>query len=109
MMMMMMMMMMMILMQKQPPEVFCKKVVLKNFADFTGKHPFSSFFLIKLQAWRPATLLKKTPAQIFSCEICRIFKNTYFQEHLQTAASDDDPFNCLNHVLSVTIYVINES
>ena len=24
--------------QKQPPEVFCKKVVLTNFANFTGKH-----------------------------------------------------------------------
>ena len=25
-------------MQKQPPEVFCKKGVLKNFANFTEKH-----------------------------------------------------------------------
>ena len=24
--------------QKQPPEVFCKKGVLKNFTKFTGKH-----------------------------------------------------------------------
>ena len=24
--------------QKQPPEVFCKKGVLKNFAKLTGKH-----------------------------------------------------------------------
>ena len=24
--------------QKQPPEVFCKKGVLKIFANFTGKH-----------------------------------------------------------------------
>ena len=24
---------------------------------------------------------------MFSCEICEIFKNTYFVEHLQTAAS----------------------
>ena len=24
--------------QKQSPEVFCKKSVLKNFANFTGKH-----------------------------------------------------------------------
>ena len=23
--------------QKQPPEVFCKKGALKNFANFTGK------------------------------------------------------------------------
>ena len=24
---------------------------------------------------------KETPTQIFSCEICKIFKNTYFEEH----------------------------
>ena len=33
--------------QKQPPEVFYKKVVLRNFTKFTGKH---LCFLIKLQA-----------------------------------------------------------
>ena len=27
-----------VLLQKQPPEVFCKKSVLRNFAKFTGKH-----------------------------------------------------------------------
>ena len=36
--------------QKQPPEVFCKKGVLRNFAKFTGKHLCQSLFLIKLQA-----------------------------------------------------------
>ena len=25
--------------KKQPPEVFCKKDVLKNFENFIGKHP----------------------------------------------------------------------
>ena len=38
--------------QKQPPEVFFKKVVLKNFAN----------------------------------TISKIFKNTYFEEHLRTTA-----------------------
>ena len=28
--------------------------------------------------------LKETLAQMFSCEICDIFKNTYFIEHLRT-------------------------
>ena len=37
------------LLQKQPPEVFCKKGVLKNFANFTGKHLCWSLFIIKLQ------------------------------------------------------------
>ena len=31
--------------QKQPPEVFCKKSVFGNFANFTGKHLCQSFFL----------------------------------------------------------------
>ena len=26
--------------------------------------------------------IKKTPTQVFYCEYCEIFKNTYFQEHL---------------------------
>ena len=30
---------------------------------------------------------KETPTQVFSCKICEIFKNTYFEEHLQTTAS----------------------
>ena len=37
----------------------------KNFAIFTGK---------------------ETPRQVFSCKYCEIFKNTYFEEHLRTAA-----------------------
>ena len=39
--------------RNQPPKVFHKKVVLKNFAVFTGKHLCWSLFLIKWQAWRP--------------------------------------------------------
>ena len=36
--------------KKQPQEVFCKRGVLKNFVNFTGKHFCLSLFLIKLQA-----------------------------------------------------------
>ena len=42
--------------QKQPPVAFYKKVVLKNFAIFTGKHLRWGFFLTKLQAFRLPTL-----------------------------------------------------
>ena len=31
------------LLQKQPPELFCKKGVLRNFAKFAGKHLCQSF------------------------------------------------------------------
>ena len=32
-------------------------------------------------------LFKKIPTQVFSCEICIIFKNSFFYEHLRTTAS----------------------
>ena len=37
-------------------------------------------FLIKSQAWG-LQLYYETFAQVFSCEICEIFKNTLFKEH----------------------------
>ena len=46
-----------------------------------------SLILKKLQFWGPATLLKKAPTQVFSCEFCELFKNTYFKEHLRKADS----------------------
>ena len=36
---------------------------------------------------RPAALLKRTLAKVFSCEFCKILKNTFFTEHLRTTAS----------------------
>ena len=39
--------------QKQPPEVFCKKGVLRNFVKFTGKHLRQS---LRLQ---PCNFIKK--------------------------------------------------
>ena len=41
-----------------------KKAVLTNFAIFTGKH-------------------------LKPCNYCEIFKNSYFEKHVQTAASGD--------------------
>ena len=35
-----------------------------------------------------ATLLEKTPAQVFSCEFCEIFKNTFLTELLRMPASN---------------------
>ena len=45
------------------PRHSIKKAVLKSFAIFTGKHLCWCFFLIKLQFWEFASLLKKTPTQ----------------------------------------------
>ena len=52
--------------------------VHKSFSNFIGKHLCWSLFLKNLQA-----VLKKTPTQVFSIEVCKIFKNTFFTEHLR--------------------------
>ena len=56
--------------------------------NFTRKQMCWSLILIKLQAWRPVSLLEKTPTQVFCCEIFENFKNTYFEEHLRTTAPE---------------------
>ena len=45
--------------------MFCKKGVLKNFASFSGKHLCWSHFLIKFQAFRPATFKKRFQHRCF--------------------------------------------
>ena len=47
---------------------------------------------------------KETLAQVFSCELCEIFKNTFFTEHLLATASEE------NHVkitLQIWIWINN--
>ena len=65
-------------MEKQPLEVFCKKGVLRRFPKFTGKH------------------LCQSLAQVLSCEVCKISKNTFFTDHLRATASG-------NEILSKTV------
>ena len=38
-----------------------------------------------MQVFSPENLLKEALAQVFSCEYCKIFKNTCFEEHLWTS------------------------
>ena len=73
--------------QKQSQEVFHKEAVLKNFSIFTGKHLCWSLFLLKLQAWRLATLLKRH-SKVFFCEYCKVFKRSYFEEYQWATASN---------------------
>ena len=67
------------------------KKVLKfwNFAKFTGKHLCQGLFLNKVASLRLAALLKKreTLAQMFFCEFCKIFKNTFSYRIPPVAAS----------------------
>ena len=53
-----------------------KTNVLKNLTKFTGKHLCQSLFF-----------KKETLAQVFPCEFCEIFKNTFSTEYLQTTTS----------------------
>ena len=52
------------------PKLFCKMHVLENLAKFTGKHLFSSLFLIKLQFER---------LQLYRKRGFDIFKNTFLK------------------------------
>ena len=60
------------------PEMFCQKGILRNFANFTGKHLCQGFFVIK----------KATLPQVFSCKFCKIFKNSFFRRTRPVAASE---------------------
>ena len=64
---------------------FYKKVVSKNFGIFTRRlSELESLFKL---------CQKETPTELFSCENWEIFRNTYYEEHLQTAASVISYFN----------------
>ena len=56
--------------QKQPPEVFYKKLFLK-IGQYSPEN----------------TCGRVKPTQVFSCEYCEIFRNTYFEENLRTTVS----------------------
>ena len=72
--------------QKSPLGVFYKKAVFNNFAKFTGKHLCWNFFLINLQAFRLATLLKKKlQRRYFPVNFAKLLKNIYFEEYLKMA------------------------
>ena len=92
--------------QKQTPEVFYKKVVLRNFAKkFSGKHLCQSLFFNIVAGLRPATLLKKVAlAQVFSCEFCEISKITSFTEHYWTATSEFHDFSINVNIILIPDY-----
>ena len=82
---------------------------MRNFSKFTDKQKKQSSggVLIKekmvLKIWEksllkslfkkgtvlgPANLLRKSPTQVVSYEICNLFKNNYFEEHLLMPTSE---------------------
>ena len=69
------------LFRSSPPEVFCKKGVLRNFTKFKGKDLCQSFFNNKVTG--PATLLKKRLLQrCFPANFEKFLKTPFFIEHL---------------------------
>ena len=71
--------------QKQPPKVFFEESLIRNFAKFEGKHLCESLFFNKVVGLSPATLLKVTLAQVFSCEFYKkpFLQNSSWQLFLQ--------------------------
>ena len=62
--------------------------VLRSFGIFTGKRLCWNLFSNKVTGSRAASLLKKeTSTQVFSCEYCEIFKNSFFYGTAPGAAS----------------------
>ena len=61
-------------------EVYCKTGILKNFA---------SLLFDKVDSYK-----KKTATPVFSCELCEILKNTYFEELLRAIASEKGDSQC---------------
>ena len=56
-------------------QMFFKIGVLKRFVILTGKYLCWSLFLINF--------VKETPTQVCSCEYWKIFKNSFFVEHIR--------------------------
>ena len=68
--------------QNQPPEEFCKKAVLRNFAKFTGKRLYQNPFVNKVAGLRPTTLLKKRLWQKwFPVNFIKFLRTPLFIEH----------------------------
>ena len=64
-------------------QIFFKIDVLKNFAIFIGKYLLNVGQIVGLQQ----LYLKVTPTNVFSCEYCEIFKNSFFYRTPLVAAS----------------------
>ena len=66
-----------------------KKGVFINFAKFTGQHLCQILFFNKVAGLGSE---KQTLTQVFSYEVYKIAKNTFFTEHLRPTASQNKSF-----------------
>ena len=65
--------------QKQPPEMFFKKGALKISLNSQENSCARDSFLIMFLIIN--VIKKETLAQVFSCEFCEIFNNTFFSQN----------------------------
>ena len=66
------------------PEAFYEKVVLRNFAKFTGKHVYQSLFFNNVAGLRSATLLKKRLwHRRFTVNFSKLLIIPFLTEHLR--------------------------
>ena len=69
--------------QKQPPKVFCKKGVLKNFANITRKHLCQSLFFNKVAGLSLQHYQKRdSDTGFFPVNLAKILRTSFFIEHL---------------------------
>ena len=73
--------------QKQPFADVFQNRCSKRFCNIHRKTPVLELFfniVAGLEDWN--CIKKRLQHRCFFCEYCKIFKNTYFEEHLRTAA-----------------------
>ena len=61
-----------------------KQSMSNNVSLYTSIH-WRLVFSKTSQYLQKKTFKKQSPTQVFFCEYCKIFKNTYFEEHLTLA------------------------
>ena len=64
------------------PEVFCKKVVLGNFAKFTGKHLCQSHFFNKVAGTACNFIKKRLWHRCFPVNFAKSLRTPFLKEHL---------------------------
>ena len=74
-----------------------KKVFLEILQNSQGNTCARASYFIRLQAEACNFIKKETLAQVFSCEFCKISKNTFFHRTPSVAASH---MTCLKNPLS---------
>ena len=76
--------------KKEKNTIDIEKGVVRKFAKLTGRTCAKVSSFNKVTDLILQFYLKKTPAQVFSCDFCKMFKKTYFTEHLRETASVDN-------------------